>query len=1233
MIHLRTLALLLLLSTALTSGLRADTLTGEVRGTVLDVDGSVPLTAVQMTLISVDRGWRKQLKTDADGNFAFIQLEPGNYTVTAETPGYYPQEKTGVLIRLNQPKVVLPPFQLRKEVPTPTQRLTVQGEGGQTRTAVVDLTAPGPTPIVLAYLQEPGLTSLVDLLDWAIRANFGADLVEGLPLRGVRSFDQLALLSPGVARVPFSGGDGPAVGIGVGQAGQFAVNGLRGRSNNFTVDGSDNNDEDIGVRRQGFVALVPQSNESVQEFQITTAGFSAEFGRNTGSMVNAVSRSGTEKVHGQAYGIFGHDALNAGGYFDTPYRDTVNQGDLNGGSFSGDDSSQQLVGGVLGAPLAGDKLFFFGSVERQRERGSRPGHFVVPNQNERGLRHALGFTPIDELADFIRQRGLNYSDRAGRDVYSLYPLPNNPAGPFGGNTYTDTRPERGDGWVFSTKFDWYISAVHAFAARYNFTDDQSLIPFTGEAIHSTLATDTRTQNLSLFLNSTTPGFGNALRASYGRTNLGFPPDRGSPLIFGSAFPDPVPPALANFRPLQRTVRTNYGEFGPFGLTGPIGQLEIAPFSRIGVDVFNFPQGRIDNTFQVSDFVTFTRTSHTFKFGIDLRRSELNSFSDRNARPLMYFGYGRTACPTNSTSCLFSFDNQVMRGTDWAALGVPAAFLQTVSTQPEPNSAVALQFTQTDLFVQDEWRVHPRLNLNLGLRYELQSVPRDRRRRIENTFELTSGDFDRLPDDPGSNGNFDDALAGLRRFLGNRRRIYRRDSDNLAPRIGLAWDPQGRGNFVIRAGYSISYDAILGAVTSQSRNVFPTFIPVNLSPNSLCGRDRGLFCDLGGLLIPNISFLNFTLNDEFLIRPGTLNTFGVSPGAFATAIGALLNQGVLTIDGGRVRELSVNGLAFTLPEARPKNSSAQHFLLSVQKQWGRDFLTRFEFVGSRGSHLTRFTTPNGGLITSPIFLLSSNPFAVPIRDLSANRPEPALGAYRVFENSASSSYHSLQVSAEKRFSRGFEFRANWTWSHVIDGVSDPFDSRGFFSLPQNGSRLDLERASANFDARHRVALYWVWDLPGASVHPILARWRLAGIGEFQTGQPFTVNTALDQNLDGNLTDRLDTVEGLTLDPSSRRPVAINPGVDPNDLLAPFLANGRVGRNTFRSDGLATLDLALSRSFALGEQARLGFRLEVFNLLNSTQFGIPIRILESPGFGYAYDTQSSPRSLRFAVKLSF
>ncbi len=1243
----------------------ADTLTGEVRGTVLDVEGRVPLAGVTMTLINLDRGWKKQLQTDANGNYVFLQLEPGNYTVIADVSGYYKMQRTDVLIRLNQPKVVIPPFELRKLVATPTQQITLRGE--QTKTAIIDLTAAGPTPVVLAYINEPGLTSLVSLLDAALRSNFETSLVHNLPLKGVRTFDQLALLSPGVFRVPFSRGEGPAAGIGVGTTGQFSVNGMRGRSNNFTVDGSDNNDEDIGVRRQGFVALVPQSVESVQEFQIMTAGFPAEFGRNAGSMVNAVSRSGQKDLHGTVYGLFNDDVLNARNFFEQKFTDTVNTGDLNGGRFQGKDFNQKQFGGVVGGRIVPERLFYFISAGRQQSHGTSLGHFVVPAVAERGLRikpdpdgdiyQQNGFVPVDQLLKFFQPpdgRFISYSDLAGKGVFSLYPLPNNTAGPFGSHTYSQVKRNEADGSVFSVKSDWYIASVHSFAARYNFTNDSSILPFTSDAINSSLGTSTRTQNISLFLNSTTPRYGNALRFSYGRTRLAFPPEKSSLFLFGSAITDEFSRVVK--RPLQ-AIETPYGRFGPFGATGPIGQLSIIPYSTIGIDVFNFPQGRVDNTFQSSDFITRTGGAHTVKVGFDIRRSQLNSFSDRNSRPLLLFGNGIVSdnCALNPFCVFAASGDRVLRGTDLAALGAPAGFLQSISTGAVPDTTIGLRFTQYDFFIQEYWKLRKNLTLNLGLRYELQTVPSEVNGRIERTFGLAPDKFGHLQPagsaaDQGviraGNLGFDAALGGLQKFISGRRKIYQPDHNNFAPRIGIAWDPLGDGKTAIRGGYGLSYDANLGAVTSQSRNVFPTFAPFNLDPN---------FQPPAGIVVNSPTFFDFGPTQTAMIRPGTLNTFNLSGDAFATALGTLFVQA----PPAPGINLSSNGLAFTLPEKNLKTSYAQHFVFSVERQLGDDFLVSVGYVGVRGLHLIRFATPNAGLISTPVlfFPFASRDRTRPNQNLwifdlppsipasAGGRAEQGLGAYTVFQNSASSIYHSLQVSAERRLRRGLQFRASWTWAHAIDDVSDPFDGRGFFSLPQDSTRADLEVASANFDARHRWTWFFVWDLPAVKDHAVFRNWKWAAVGEFQTGQPFTVNTSLDQNRDGNLTDRLDSLNGLTVKSGNQYSIRL----DPTARLAPTISsrnqclrdglaacpreNGSVGRNTFRAGGIAAVDIALWRNFVIREKTTLVLRAEAFNMLNRTHFGIPVRILESPGFGRAFDTQINPRSIRLMVKLSF
>jgi hypothetical protein len=235
---------------------------------------------------------------------------------------------------------------------------------------------------------------------------------------------------------------------------------------------------------------------------------------------------------------------------------------------------------------------------------------------------------------------------------------------------------------------------------------------------------------------------------------------------------------------------------------------------------------------------------------------------------------------------------------------------------------------------------------------------------------------------------------------------------------------------------------------------------------------------------------------------------------------------------------------------------------------------------------------------------------------------------------------------RRFARGFQFTAAYTYSHAIDDVSDVFDLAGAFTLPQDDRNLRLERSHANFDVRHRFSVSTVADLFGrfnnalGAKRVILGGWQLASIAVVQTGQPFTVNTSFDLNLDGNLTDRLNTTSGLVENDDRRQRLTL--GASPASLLAPpvvatngqvTVRNGAVGRNTFRASGAFKVDLTLIKSFRIKEGQDFVFRVEAFNLLNRTHFAIPVRILEAPSFGSSVETSFNPRQVQLALKYVF
>jgi hypothetical protein len=1093
--------------------------------------------------------------------------------------------------------------------------------------------------------------SLVNTNDPTRRGNFTREQVETLPLGGTtdtRTFDELALLVPGVAPAPYVPGvRGPGVGYGIGTAGQFSVNGARARANNFTVDGSDNNDPDVGVRRQGFVALVPQSIESVQEFQLSTLLWDAEAGRNVGSQVNAVSKSGGNEYHGIVYGFFTDSALNARNAFD-----------FTGGASGGENPyTRAQVGLVLGGPIVRDQTQFFFSYERQEINAAVEQHFAVPTASDRrflNLREFGVLRPITSLDPDVAYRTTSGSTPVGANVLSLYPFPNDPQGPYGLNNYTEILPASGNGDVLSFKVTHRFNDDNVLNVRYNFTNDDRLLPSVNRAIRSTIGSDTTTHNLSvIFDTALSPTLFNQARFSYGRTELAFPEQPSSPFLFSANSVVPIEVAPGDVRNFLSD-------------TFPIGELIIEPFSPVGVDVFTFPQGRTNNTFQFADSVSWTRGTHSVKFGADIRHNLLDSFQDRNYRPLVVFGNGIQAFgflnQTGIEATPFGFQDLSpivpLSGVQLAAFGAPSSLFQVI-TQGVPDSSIKLRFTEYNFFVNDSWRIRPNFVLDYGVRYEYNSVPTEADRKIENALQLQgipdSGSS--IVDSPLRSALFDLAVSGLRDIYQGRDKIYDNDPNNFGPHVGFAWDPWSDGRTSIRAGYGVYFDTILGALVSQSRNVFPNEVPINVSPDFL-GTDI--------LNLPNPAVL--ALRDgrgniiRSLITPGSVNQFGGQPEDFGPLIGQVVFQ-----------NFNTGGIAITLPVKDIATPYGQPWHLTYEQQLVTDYVFSAAYVGTKGTKLSRITTPNLGPNVTPFLPIvvpapgtayppnpneSTPPLVVAdfVQSIIRPRPNPFLGAITRFENSANSIYHALQLEARKRYSHGYMFTFAYTWSHAIDDVSDVFPIAGAPILPEDTFNLALERADANYDVRHRFAASAIWDLPFyrdradasvGSVAWLLGGWQVSSVAQGYTGQPFTLNVPFDSNLDGNLSDRPLSTEGLTfIDEHGPRRVAIED--DPiisNYVFFPFVSfdqngiitiqgqNGFVGRNTVRADGIFDWDVAINKRFHFTDTQHLEFRTEFFNVLNRTNYGIPIRTLFNPGFGSSVETALPARVIQFALKYSF
>jgi Carboxypeptidase regulatory-like domain/TonB dependent receptor len=1262
-----------------------DPVTGAIEGYVFDSATKAPVADALVQFINTESGATLAKRTNAQGYYRQGLLPPGEYRIRVTKEGYASPGDELFTNYATRPNSVQPPIYLRAETAAVA---SASPEATPTTGQPTPTPSPAAATTATAAPRAGGasIASELNITDARRGGAYTDKEVSTLPLGGItltRSFDELGLLVPGVAPPPQTASEiaGPGVGPSIGSAGQFAVNGMRSRANNFTVDGSDNNDEDIGVRRQGFFSLVPQPIESIKEFQITTLLAPAQFGRNFGAQVNALSRSGGNSFHGTIFGFLNSSQLNAVNFFDTTngnatanVRSSTGQAVLNCTGLTnagciaanksitttnqsgGEDSFTLAQGGfVLGGPIKKDKAFFFVSYERQVLNASQEHSFAVPTVDQRGIFNsgATGFF-IDCLdanpgfnisncnnanrAQFFADFGFP-TELHGDAVLSLFPFANNPTGIYGANTFTERLPASARGNIASGKYDQKFKIGgqdQTFTARYNFTQDWRDVPVTGGALFSSLRPRARTQNFSTFLTSgITNRMSNVLRLSYGQTRLAFDEIR-DPFLSPSQI-SPNEPFLLNARRLQNDTLPvtdgipNAGAvlYRSIGTTecglndctfgngiGRVGQVNVAGFSSLGVDVDYFPQRRVNNTYQIADTVGYRIGTHSLAFGEDIRLVQLKSDLRRNGRTRLTFN----GAPELDFFSPAPFTGNFLRGIDLAAAGAPSgAFLSLARTTSEIN----LRYNEYNFFGQDEWRIRPNLSLSFGLRYEYNTPPEEKNNLIESTFT-----------DPLLN-NIN--VRDINTFIAGRTKIFEPDKNNFEPRVGLAWSPSFFGpdhTTVVRAGFGVFHDQILGAVVSQSRNVFPNFLTLNTGGFNLGGEFSFFNPARGGCSGGTCGV--FTP----LVQNGTLNNF--NPNLTVPTVLNIFASGV-----GFPNPISV-----TLPERNIQTPSAEQYGVTFEQQLNREMVLSVGYVGTRGHNLLRASTPNLGpnnvLIVfdagaaaygtlQPILLGFANAPGS-IADIATfNRPNRNIGPVYIYDSGGRSHYDAVQLQLRGRFRNGLNFQGNYTYGKSKDDASDMFDLAGSAALPQNSITRAGEYGISNFDSRHRISYNLIYDFPkagnrGSLYRAVFGGLQFASAGWFQEGQPFTVNSLFDVNLDGNLTDRLNTTQGIIETGNRQQPIALSPQFAGRSI-ALVGGDGSVPRNSFRAGNILNLDLAVVKNFSFSESRKLIFRMDVFNFINRANYGVPVRFLEAPSFGQATSTVTPARRIQFGLKFAF
>jgi hypothetical protein len=610
--------------------LPAQSYRGSIRGSVSDPSGGL-IVGAKVTAKNTATGLTRETATGADGAYVFSELPAGEYELTVTAQGF---------------KAAL---------------IDAQVNVGSDTRAEVALQIKEQQQIVV-NADTPIIESSRDVLSEVVDQK----LVEELPLNG-RDFGKLVALSPGTTVDP-SGVAGTQDGFG-----QFNINGNRDRSNNYTLDGTDDNDpffNNSALNQTGIggapASLLPI--DAIQEFNLESQ-FGAEYGRNSGSVVNIITKSGTNRFHGSGFGFLRNSALDARNYFNTEPHKSVFQ--------------NTNFGGALGGPVIKDKTFFFMAYEGQRERVGSDFLLLVPTSNEIAEAKATAL-----LYQPVINPGLNA-------LLAFYPQSTT-------GQIADEVRDTNNGDNFIVKLDHNLTKTELLTGRYAFAQSYQIFPFgspggygTGSRLPQFAQTSpTRVQVVSAsLLSSLHGGEINEVRFGYSRYRTSF-----SSLD-------------ADFNP--ESIGLNFG-------TGKLGlpEFDFTNIENLGATGFSVPRGRTSGTYQILDNFTVPKGRHTIKFGGEFRRAAIVNFNDNLERGIFQFTAG--VCLTaGALACgQPGYDPVVDSLADFYTGGAEDVdFCCSSISVEEGNTHRTTYNNGFSFFGQDDYRVASNLTFNFGLRWE------------------------------------------------------------------------------------------------------------------------------------------------------------------------------------------------------------------------------------------------------------------------------------------------------------------------------------------------------------------------------------------------------------------------------------------------------------------------------------------------------------------------------------
>jgi hypothetical protein len=1099
-----TILFLLLLSAA--GLLRSQSELATLTGVVTDQTGAVVADA-KVTSTSEATAATSAVVSNADGIYTLSALRPGVYTVTVSAPGFKSLVRSGVTVQVNQ-----------------IARLDHSLELGAT-TEQVNVTSEAP----LLETDSSGRGAVIDQ----------RKIVE-LPLNG-RDYNQLALLSPGVLA-------GTPRLQSIGFKGAFNVNGNRAFQNAFLLDGVDNTSYSNSFRG-GNMQVVQPSVDALQEFKVQTNAYSAEFGRSAGALINAVTRSGSNTLHGSAYEFHRNRSLDATNFFANKT--------LAGEPFR----LRNQFGGTLGGPIVRNRLFLFGDYEGLRDRRGevaitsvpqpiwRQGMFTRPISNP--------YNPTDTGQDFRAPATStcndgsgncwiippNLIDPVGKRIVDVNPDPNTGAAGSIDNNFVNVPITRNRTDQFDIRGDVNASSRLTLFGRYSFSDTNMFRPAPKPGLAEASSNDT---------------FGSALWRSQGIALGGtwvLSPTTIADLRFGLARGDydQKPPNADSGCPEQliglKGAPTDESICGGI----PVIDLPGQNIRRIGRTT-SVPQFQTPRSYDYRGSLSWIQGSHSWKAGAELLHVETGI---RDVSTLLgQFNFSGRFTGQN---------NEYQGGIADLLLGFPTRYRQDSNT-------VFNQFQKMYFgYIQDDWKATRWLTLNVGLRYEFATPPRERDNQWAN-FDVQSGTFITARD------------GGL-----YERSLIHPDRNNFAPRVGLAF--QMKEGMVIRAAYGIFYNH----ANRQGRE---------------------------GLLGFNFPFIV-----QFDRNIAGSNTLKAGSEFFRLQNGIPPNL----LDPSNV---NVAGLMRRAQDPWQRSPYTQQWNFGIQQQLPFDALFDIAYVGNRGLKLPAFRNLNQRPFTfnaSGAPVLGSRPLAPLGIDGDNVQYLENLGVSNYHSLQARlEKRFSAGVTALLSYTWG-KALTNSVDHLSTSGVANGIDV-GVFREPQNGYDRRAEYGPAEFDITHRFVASGVWQVwRGWEISPLVTV--QSGLALTVT-QPEAISiggerrSRPDRIASGALPDSERTVDRY-LDANAFVPIQTDPtraGFTPNRIF------GNSGVGILRGPGLVNVDVNVAKTFALTERHSIQFRSEFFNLFNHTNLSVP-GVNLGAGFGQIVFTSTEARVIQFGLKYRF